>query len=243
MKEKIALKLILRRLFQKPKTDTGLGSHKDYVRNEQITLKLSFKVVEDQTDTKEDQGKRYVTGIWRKWSTDWQMKYWRSALTFTQNCTALHSKTDNPHKRIPAQTYQKSHWSWHQKSRKGGKNENNKALDKWCRDTWGRDKKDASWSEKSQDDNTIQEKRYMKDTRNCRPGSLLSHMFKLFTWILQKWMEKVLNETQPREQANSRKGYWTVDHLQTINQLIENYNEFNRPLCIGYSDYDKHMTP
>ena len=52
-------------------------------------------------------------------------------------------------------------------------------------------------------------------------------------------MERVLDENQPREQAGFRKGYSTVDHLQTINQLIEKCNGFNRPLCIGYIDYEK----
>ena len=52
-------------------------------------------------------------------------------------------------------------------------------------------------------------------------------------------MEKVLDENQPREQAGFRKGYSTVDHLQTINQLIEKCNELKRPLCIGYIDYEQ----
>ena len=52
-------------------------------------------------------------------------------------------------------------------------------------------------------------------------------------------MERVLDENQPKEQAGFRTGYSTVDHLQTINQLIEKCNEFKRPLCIGYIDYEK----
>ena len=36
-----------------------------------------------------------------------------------------------------------------------------------------------------------------------------------------------------------RKEYSTVDHLQTITQLIEKCNELKRPLCIGYNDYEK----
>ena len=64
-------------------------------------------------------------------------------------------------------------------------------------------------------------------------------MYKLFTRILQKRMEKILDENQSREQASFRKGYLTVDHLQTINQLIERCNEFKRPLCIEYTDYAK----
>ena len=64
-------------------------------------------------------------------------------------------------------------------------------------------------------------------------------MYKLFTRILQKRMERVLDGNQPREQAGLKKGYSTVDRLQTINQLIEKCNEFNRPLSIGYIDYEK----
>ena len=41
------------------------------------------------------------------------------------------------------------------------------------------------------------------------------------------------------QQAGFRKGYSTIDHLQTINQLIEKCNEFNRHLCIGYTDYEQ----
>ena len=72
-----------------------------------------------------------------------------------------------------------------------------------------------------------------------RPVSLHSHMYKLFTRILQKRMEKVLDENQPREKSGFRKGYPTVDHLQTIYQLIEKCNEFKRYICIGYIDYEQ----
>ena len=92
--------------------------------------------------------------------------------------------------------------------------------------------------ERSQDDN-IAQKGDVRDIKNYRPISLLSHMYKLFTRTLQKRMEKVLDENQPREQAGFRQGYSTVDHLQTINRLIEKCNEFKRPLCIGYIDYEK----
>ena len=79
----------------------------------------------------------------------------------------------------------------------------------------------------------------MRDIKNYRPIGLLSHMCKYFTKILHKRMERVLNENQPREQAGFRRGYSTVDHLQTINQLIKKCSEFNRPLCIGCIDYEK----
>ena len=81
--------------------------------------------------------------------------------------------------------------------------------------------------ERSQDDNTAQKRRSER------------HMYKLFTRIIQKRMEKVLDENQPKEQAGFRKGYSTVDHLQAINQLIEKCNEFKRALCTGYINYEK----
>ena len=43
-------------------------------------------------------------------------------------------------------------------------------------------------------------------------------------------MERVLDENQLREQAGFRKGYPTVDHLQTINQLIKKCTA----LWVGY---------
>jgi hypothetical protein len=64
-------------------------------------------------------------------------------------------------------------------------------------------------------------------------------MYKLFTRVLQKRMEKVLDSNQPREQAGFRKGFSTTDHLQTINQIIEKCNEFNIPLCLAFIDYEK----
>ena len=46
-------------------------------------------------------------------------------------------------------------------------------------------------------------------------------------------------KTNQENRLVSEKGYSTVDHLQTINQLIEKCNEFNRPLYIGYIDSEK----
>ena len=42
-----------------------------------------------------------------------------------------------------------------------------------------------------------------------------------------------------QEAGFRKKGYSTVDHLQTINQLIGKSNEFNIPVYIGYIDYEK----
>ena len=75
--------------------------------------------------------------------------------------------------------------------------------------------------------------------KNYRPVSLLSHTYKLFTRAIQNRMEKVLDENQPRKQAGFRKKYFTVDHLQALNQVIEKGEEYQLPLVIGFIDYEK----
>ena len=77
------------------------------------------------------------------------------------------------------------------------------------------------------------------DIKNYRPISLLAHSYKLFTRLLQKRMEEVIDRNQPREQAGFRKKFSTTDHIYTLNQVIEKCNEFNLPLCVGYIDYEK----
>ena len=180
------------------------------------------------------------------------MKYWRSAHSFTQFCTVLNPKTNSPTKNYQPRLIRSptNHDIRSQENPEINEKEQgprHRQPDKWYHDTWRRgiietEKKGTSWMERSQDDNTAQ-KGDMRDIKNYKPISLLSHIYKLFTRILKKWMGRVLDENQPREQAGFRKGYTTVDstvdHLQTINQLIEKCNEFNRPLCIGYIDNEK----
>ena len=74
---------------------------------------------------------------------------------------------------------------------------------------------------------------------NYRPITLLPNIYKLFTKILTNRLTDTLDENQPREQAGFRSGYSTIDHLHTINQLIEKTLEFNRPLCLAFVDYEK----
>ena len=47
----------------------------------------------------------------------------------------------------------------------------------------------------------IPQKRDKRDIKNYTPISLLSHMYKLFTRIVQRRMGYVLDGNQPREQA------------------------------------------
>ena len=83
----------------------------------------------------------------------------------------------------------------------------------------------------------------MRGINNYRLISLLSHMYKLFTRILQKRMKKVLDENQPREQIGFRKGYSTVDHHQTINQLIENVMNSKDLFVLDTLTMKRHLTP
>ena len=82
-------------------------------------------------------------------------------------------------------------------------------------------------------------KRDPKDIKSYRPISLLSHTYKIFTRLLLTRIERTQGENQPREQAGSRKDYYTSDHLQALKQLVEKSTEYNLPLCIAFIDYDK----
>ena len=79
----------------------------------------------------------------------------------------------------------------------------------------------------------------MKNITNTGSSVYFSHVYKQYARILQTRKKKVLDENQPIEQADFRKGHSTLHHLQTINQLIEKCHELKRPLCVGYIDYEK----
>lgn len=44
---------------------------------------------------------------------------------------------------------------------------------------------------------------------------------------------------QSEKQADFRKGYGTIDHLQTVHTLIEKCTEYNVPLHMAFVDYNK----
>ena len=78
-----------------------------------------------------------------------------------------------------------------------------------------------------------------RNLKNYRPISLLSNIYKLFTKILTKRLERLLDENQPVEQAGFRSGYSTIDHIHAINQLREKCKEYKKPLCTAFVDYEK----
>lgn len=78
-----------------------------------------------------------------------------------------------------------------------------------------------------------------EDIGNYRPISLMSNVYKVFSKIILDRISTKLDENQPIEQAGFRKNFATVDHVHTIKQLIEKYNEYNKCLYMAFVDYTK----
>lgn len=78
-----------------------------------------------------------------------------------------------------------------------------------------------------------------KNIDNYRPISLLPSLYKLFASTIEKRITTTLEKCQPIEQAGFRRNYSTVDHIHSLELLIEKYQEFQRPLYIVFIDYQK----
>lgn len=77
------------------------------------------------------------------------------------------------------------------------------------------------------------------DIENYRPISLISCLCKLFMSCILYRISPHIDCQQPCEQAGFRKGYSTMDHIHTIEQIIEKYLEFRKPLYLAFIDYKK----
>ena len=75
--------------------------------------------------------------------------------------------------------------------------------------------------------------------KNYRPITLLPHLYKLFTKTVCNRITKTLDENQGVEQAGFRKNFSTIDHIHTVRQIIEKSNEYSKPLCLGFIDFEK----
>ena len=64
-------------------------------------------------------------------------------------------------------------------------------------------------------------------------------MYKLCTKILTHRLQKQLDENQPIEQAGSRSGYSTINHIHSKNQLIDKCTEYHKPIYLAFVDYEK----
>ena len=72
------------------------------------------------------------------------------------------------------------------------------------------------------------------DLKKLQPISLLNNLYKLFTKIITYRLTEQLDMSQTREQADFRRGYSTIDHLQSVNQIIEKSNKYKMPLCHAF---------
>lgn len=77
------------------------------------------------------------------------------------------------------------------------------------------------------------------DIQNYRPISLLSHLYKLFTKIVNNRLHKKLEFYQSIEQASFRPCFGTNDHLLSLKTIIEKTVEYNRPLVLIFVDFRK----
>jgi hypothetical protein len=86
----------------------------------------------------------------------------------------------------------------------------------------------------------IHKKGNRDNLNNYRPISLLSNPYKLFTKILTNRLAKIMDQNQlPEQEAGFRAKYSTVDHLHTINQIIEKTQEYRQKIYMAFIDYRK----
>jgi hypothetical protein len=85
----------------------------------------------------------------------------------------------------------------------------------------------------------IHKKGSKEDIKNYRPISLLPVVYKILTKIINNRIQSTLSSAQPREQAGFRKGFSTMDHIQTIKEVISRTNEYTLPLSLAFIDFEK----
>jgi len=61
----------------------------------------------------------------------------------------------------------------------------------------------------------------------------------MFTIVILNHIERDLDFKQGREQAGFRRGFKTMGHIQTLNEVMERTNEYEPPLCLGFTDFEK----
>lgn len=88
----------------------------------------------------------------------------------------------------------------------------------------------------------IHKKEDIKGLKNYRPISLLSQIHKLFTRVITNRLTLRIEYQQSQEQAGFRPGFSTMDHLHTVNNLIERCHEYNLKLICRSSIMKKLLT-
>lgn len=77
------------------------------------------------------------------------------------------------------------------------------------------------------------------DVSNYRPICLLPGIYKLFSSLINQRISNKLESEQPIEQAGFRKKISTIDHIHSLELVIEKYQEKQRRLYIAFIDYQK----
>ncbi|CAH2218186.1 jg21858 [Pararge aegeria aegeria] len=68
---------------------------------------------------------------------------------------------------------------------------------------------------------------------------MLNSLYKLFSsCLLYRITPQIVNQ-QPIEQAGFRSGFSTNDYIHTIEQILEKYCEYQKPLYLAFIDYKK----
>lgn len=78
-----------------------------------------------------------------------------------------------------------------------------------------------------------------ENINNYRPISLTSNISKIFSKIIKGRIYDQLDSKQDREQAGFRRKYSTMDHIFTLNQLIEKTKEYDLKLFLLFIDFQK----
>ena len=77
------------------------------------------------------------------------------------------------------------------------------------------------------------------DCENCRPISLLSHVYKIFIKIIANRVKNDLYASFPTSQAAYQPGRGTIEQVIALEQIIEKSIEFNHPAYIVFIDFTK----
>uniref|UniRef100_A0A8R1I6B2 Reverse transcriptase domain-containing protein n=1 Tax=Caenorhabditis japonica TaxID=281687 RepID=A0A8R1I6B2_CAEJA len=74
---------------------------------------------------------------------------------------------------------------------------------------------------------------------NYRPICLLPVLYKAFTKCVLNRIRTTLEEAQPVEQARFRRSFSTIDHIHSIQRLLEVAREYQQPLKLVFIDFHK----
>jgi len=78
-----------------------------------------------------------------------------------------------------------------------------------------------------------------KKMENYRPITLNSNICKVFMKVIKNRIYGQLDSFQPKEQAGFRKNFSTLDHIITINQVLEKTSEFKIETHLLFIDFRK----